>query len=441
MWDGRYADNSWMQELPDPLTKLSWDNAALLAPKTAADRGIESGDLLSIQAGGLSLQIPAWILPGHADECATIYLGWGRRLSPEHRVAAATGFDGYALRSSSSQWSIRGASIAKAAGRYQLVCTQEHGTMAGRALVREATVRQHAADPQWAPKMSSLDQAARLQEKTEKDLNRSLWQERGYLDGPQARDPLVARSPYQWGMVIDLNACTGCSACVIACVAENNIPMVGKRQVATNREMFWIRADRYFSARGAQSLDDKLTIAAEPRVANMPVPCMQCENAPCESVCPVAATTHSPDGLNDMVYNRCIGTRYCSNNCPYKVRRFNYFNYLGDVPATKQMAYNPDVTLRSRGVMEKCTYCVQRINGTRIKAKIEGRAVRDGEIVPACGQACPTQAITFGNIIDHGSRVAQLRASDLNYGMLSELNTKPRTTYLGRVLNPNPTLA
>ncbi len=440
MLDGRFANNSWMQELPDPLTKLSWDNAALLSMATAAQLGVVNGDNLAIEANGATLQIPAWILPGHADESVTIHLGWGRSLPDNCKVAKGTGFNAYPLRSKDAQWVLTGAKVTRGTGTYPLVCTQEHGTMAGRAIVREATKATNDATPRWAPMMSPLDKAAALKDKREKDLNNSLWQERGYLaqlEGKQSLDADVRKSPYQWGMVIDLNACTGCSACVVACIAENNIPMVGKIQVARNREMLWIRADRYFSSASG----DVLEMAEDPQVANMPVPCMQCENAPCESVCPVAATMHSPDGLNDMVYNRCIGTRYCSNNCPYKVRRYNYLDYLGNVPDTKRMAFNPDVTVRSRGVMEKCTFCVQRINGGRIAAKLAGKKVGDGaadvHVQPACAQSCPTQAITFGNIIDTSSNVAKLKALDLNYGLLSELNTKPRTTYLGRVRNPN----
>ena len=441
LWDGRYANNSWMQELPDPMTKLTWDNAAVLAPAMAKRLGVKNGDMLTIRAGEQSMQIPAWILPGHADRAVSIHLGWGRSLGDDCKVAHGAGFNAYVLRTSASQWTLPGATVTKGQGAYKLVCTQEHGTMAGRAIVREADAAEYAKTPDWAPRRSALDQVARLQGKTEKDLTQSLWTERGYLDGAKADDPTAGKSPYQWGMVIDLNACTGCSACVVACVAENNIPMVGKTQVATNREMFWIRADRYFTSKEGDNLD----VAENPQIHNMPVPCMQCENAPCESVCPVAATMHSPDGLNDMVYNRCIGTRYCSNNCPYKVRRFNYFNYIGDAPDTKKMAFNPDVTVRSRGVMEKCTYCVQRINGARIQAKLGGKKVGDGDgqvrVATACSQACPTQAITFGNIIDTDSNVAKLRSSSLNYGLLSELNTKPRTTYLGRVRNPNPELS
>ncbi|MCB9884415.1 MAG: TAT-variant-translocated molybdopterin oxidoreductase [Planctomycetes bacterium] len=440
MLDGRFANNSWMQELPDPLTKLTWDNAAMLSMATAAQLGVKNGDNLAIEAGGSTLQIPAWVLPGHADDSVTVNLGWGRALPDDCKVAKGTGFNAYPLRTTGAQWVVTSATVTRSTGSYPLVCTQEHGTMAGRALVREADKKTNDSDPRWAPKMSPLDKAAQLQGKVEKDLNNSLWTERGYDKGKEGADAEVRKSPYQWGMVIDLNACTGCSACVVACVAENNIPMVGKIQVARNREMFWIRADRYFSSADG----DSMAMADDPQVANMPVPCMQCENAPCESVCPVAATMHSPDGLNDMVYNRCIGTRYCSNNCPYKVRRYNYLDYLGNVPDTKRMAFNPDVTVRSRGVMEKCTFCVQRINGGRITAKLEGKKVGDGDddvrVLPACAQSCPTQAITFGNIIDTTSKVAQLKALDLNYGLLSELNTKPRTTYLGRVRNPNPAI-
>ncbi|MBK8099202.1 MAG: TAT-variant-translocated molybdopterin oxidoreductase [Planctomycetes bacterium] len=437
MWDGRFANNSWMQEVPDPVTKLSWDNAALVSPATAKELGVDNGDLLSISAAGNTVQIPAWILPGHADKSVTIYLGWGRKLTEDCKVAKGTGFDGYPLRIAAAQW-FATAQVQRASGSYKLVCTQEHGTMAGRDLAREADKATHDKDPEWAPKMSLLDKAARLKGKTEKDVAKSLWTER--YDGSR-KDPEVLASPYQWAMVIDLNACTGCSACVVACVAENNISMVGKVQVARNREMFWIRADRYFTSRA----EDNLATADDPQVMNQPVPCMQCENAPCESVCPVAATTHSPDGLNDMVYNRCIGTRYCSNNCPYKVRRYNYLDYLGHVPDSKQLAYNPDVTVRSRGVMEKCTYCVQRINGARISAKLTKTTVGDGQgqiaVSTACAQACPTKAITFGDMKNPANKVAQLRGSSLNYGLLSDLNTKPRTTYLGRVRNPNPDLA
>ena len=452
MGDGRYANNSWMQEIPEPLTKVSWDNAAHVSVKTGRDLNVENGDLLTISANGMTMQAAAWIVPGHADDSVTLHLGWGRNL-PHHKVGNARGFNAYQLRSSAAQWLATGAQVSRGQGNYQLVCTQEHGTMVGRALVREASVKTNEADPRWAPKQSPLDQAARLHDEkdTEQDANKSLWPERyesknlkqplgavGYE--PTRTDAEVKRSPYQWGMVIDLNACTGCSACMVACVAENNVPMVGKVQVSRNREMFWIRTDRYFTSSSA----DKFTAADDPQVHNMPVPCMQCENAPCESVCPVAATVHSPDGLNDMVYNRCIGTRYCSNNCPYKVRRFNYLDYIGNAPDTKRMAFNPDVTVRFRGVMEKCTFCVQRINGSRIEAKLGGKKVGEGEkdvrMTTACAQACPTQAITFGNLLETTAKVTKLKGLDLNYGLLSELNTKPRTTYLGRVRNPNPEL-
>ena len=440
MGDGTYANNSWMAECPDSLTKLSWDNAALVSMATARELQVENGDMLSLRAGDHSIEVPAWILPGHADESVTVFLGWGRKL--EHlKVAYGAGFDAYPLRTTYQPSVLTGVSVSKGSGSYTLVCTQEHGTMAGRDLVREATVAENKENERWAPMRSPLDQAAALKGKVEKDINNSLWEERGYDKGVKSQDEEVRKSPYQWGMVVDLNACHGCNACLIACVAENNIPMVGKIQVARNREMFWMRCDRYFTS----TSEDNLEMAEDPQVATMPVSCVQCENAPCESVCPVGATMHSPEGLNDMVYNRCIGTRYCSNNCPYKVRRYNYLDYVGNSPDTRKMAFNPDVTVRSRGVMEKCTYCVQRINGARIEAKLKGTKIGDGEnqisIAAACGQACPSKAITFGNIIEQGSEVARLRNSDLNYGLLSELNTKPRTTYLGRVRNPNPALS
>jgi MoCo/4Fe-4S cofactor protein with predicted Tat translocation signal len=447
MGDGRFANNSWMAEIPEPLSKLSWDNAAFVSMATAGQLGVENGDMLTLTANGQSAQAPAWILPGHADESITLHLGWGRDLPDSCRVAHKAGFNAYPLRTSTNQWILSGVQVGRGTGQHKLVCTQEHGTMAGRAIIRETTVKQNQADSRWAQKMSPLDQAAALHGQKEKDAAKSLWTERYDM---RREDAEVKRSPYQWGMVIDLNACTGCSACVVACVAENNVPMVGKLQVARNREMFWLRADRYFSSvndhksKLEQTLDEKLTLAEDPKVANMPVPCMQCENAPCESVCPVAATVHSPDGLNDMVYNRCIGTRYCSNNCPYKVRRYNYLDYVGNAPDTRRMSFNPDVTVRSRGVMEKCTFCVQRINGGRIQAKLNGGRVGDGEgdvkVTTACAQACPTEAIHFGNILELTGKVAKLKELDLNYGLLSELNTKPRTTYLGRVRNPNPEL-
>jgi molybdopterin-containing oxidoreductase family iron-sulfur binding subunit len=451
MADGRFANNSWMQEIPEPLTKLSWDNAAHISMALARQLNVENGDMLTVTATvrgtPVQVQIPAWVVPGHADDSVTISLGWGRDLPESCKVARGTGFNAYPLRAG-GQWILTGVQVTRGQGRYDLVTTQEQGTMVGRAIVREATASKNESDPRWAPKMSPLDRAAALKGKQEKDLAKSLWEERGYLDGSKSKDKEVAASPYQWGMVIDLNACTGCSACMVACVAENNVPMVGKIQVRRNREMFWIRTDRYFSSvadgKSQKTRADLHAMAEDPQVANMPVPCMQCENAPCESVCPVAATVHSPDGLNDMVYNRCIGTRYCSNNCPYKVRRYNYLDYIGTVPDTRRMAFNPDVTVRSRGVMEKCTYCVQRINGGRIQAKLAGTKIGEGKgevhVTTACAQACPTQAITFGNLLDPSSKVSELAKLDLNYGLLSELNTKPRTTYLGRVRNPNPEL-
>ncbi|MBK8980568.1 MAG: TAT-variant-translocated molybdopterin oxidoreductase [Planctomycetes bacterium] len=440
VFDGRYANNAWMQEQPSPLEKLTWDNAALMSRATAETLGVFNDDVVELTLDGRTVQAPVWIQPGHAPFAITLTIGYGRRLPADCEVAAERGYDACALRSSSA-WSFgRGATLKRTGETWTLASTQDHGVMEGRPLVREATVEEFRARPDFAKQASPAAQTAALEGGSETDLLKSLWTERDYSTG------------HQWGMVIDLNTCTGCGACVTACVAENNIPMVGKEQVLRGREMHWNRIDRYFTGEATQ---DGVPLDAEPRVMHQMVPCMQCENAPCESVCPVGATMHSPDGLNDMAYNRCIGTRYCNNNCPFKVRRFNWFNFHKNLAPTTKLQFNPDVTIRHRGVMEKCTYCTQRINGARFQAKLAGRTLRDGDIVTACEQACPAQAIVFGDINDPQSRVTQLRGntdratetnvavdgSPLNYAMLSEYNLKPRTSYLAKVRNPNPKLS
>ena len=404
IYDGRFANNGWLQELPKPVTKLTWDNAALVAPSTAERLGVATGDVLQVTHEGRQLRVPAFITPGHAQDAVTVYLGYGRTRAG--RVGNATGFNGYVLRGSTNPW-FGPAEVSSTGDHYRLVTTQDHWTLEGRNIVRSGTLETFKAQPTFAKEMEHL--------KLDKPI--SLYPAHDYSEGPQ------------WGMSIDMNTCTGCSACVVACVAENNIPVVGKEQVSRNREMHWLRVDRYYTG----SLDN-------PDTFMQPLPCMHCENAPCEVVCPVAATVHSKEGLNDMVYNRCVGTRYCSNNCPYKVRRFNFLLYQDwDTPSFK-MQRNPDVTVRSRGIMEKCTYCVQRINTARIQAKREDRDIRDGEILTACQSACPTEAIVFGNINDPESRVTQRKSSPRNYAMLDELNVRPRTTYLAAVRNPHPSL-
>lgn len=430
VYDGRYRNNSWMQECPDPVTKLTWDNAAVMSRKTAEELGVDNGDMVSLSVGGAALEIPVWVVPGLADYSIALTLGYNPDAPAQFEVAQGAGFNTYQLRTSGGAWMASGGKASRTGGTYALESTQDHGSMQGRDHYRQATAEEFAANPTFAPDMSPLAQAAKLKGKEEKDLLKSLWKERDYSKGPQ------------WGMVIDLNSCNGCNACVVACQAENNIPSVGKGEVATGREMHWLRVDRYYATPGSDGSETEETINEDAvAVAHQPVPCMHCENAPCESVCPVAATVHSPDGLNGMTYNRCIGTRYCSNNCPYKVRKFNWFDFIGELDPTLQMAQNPNVTIRNRGVMEKCTYCVQRISVAKHTASKEGRPVLDGEVVPACGQACPSQAITFGDIVDTDSRVHELRNSPLNYAMLSELNVKPRTTYLAKIRNPNPELS
>ena len=402
IWDGRFANNAWLQELPKPLTKLTWDNAAILSPSSAGRRNLANGDVVELHYRGATLRAPVWILPGQADESVTLNVGYGR--AHGGGVGSGIGVNAFALRTSDAPWGGDGLDIVKTGDRYDLVSTQHHFSMEGRGLVRTATIAEFLRDPGFA------------QQSHEAAASDSLY-------------PGFAYRGHAWGLSVDLNACTGCSACVVACQAENNIPVVGKAEVGRGREMHWIRVDRYFEGD-----------PGDPAMYHEPVMCMHCENAPCELVCPVGATVHSDEGLNQMVYNRCVGTRYCSNNCPYKVRRFNFFQYADwDTPSLKGLR-NPNVTVRSRGVMEKCTYCVQRINAVKIQAEKEDRPVRDGEIVTACQAACPAQAIVFGDLNDPSSRAAKLRADPRNYGLLVDLNTRPRTTYLARLRNPNPEL-
>jgi Fe-S-cluster-containing dehydrogenase component len=403
--DGRHANNGWLQELPKPVTKLTWDNAALIAPALAERLGAANGDVLELSRAGRTLEAPVWIVPGHADGAVTLTLGYGR--SRAGRVGRGAGFNAYALRTSDAMWSGGGLTIRRTGRRAELASTQHHFSMEGRDLVRVGTAAEFARDPGFARKTG--EEPSRTEELY--DYSRP------------------AKSPdYAWGMAIDLNACIGCAACVIACQAENNIPVVGKDQVARGREMHWIRVDRYY----AGGLD-------APAIYHQPVTCMHCENAPCEPVCPVGATQHSEEGLNEMVYNRCVGTRFCSNNCPYKVRRFNFLHYA-KVEGPLKLLQNPDVTVRSRGVMEKCTYCVQRISRAKIDAEEKDRPVRDGEITPACAQACPARAIVFGNLKDPRSEVSRLKREPRDYGLLTALGTRPRTSYQARLRNPNPEL-
>ncbi|MEA3212571.1 MAG: hypothetical protein QOE70_5628 [Chthoniobacter sp.] len=397
--DGRLAENAWLQELPKPFTKLTWGNAAHLSPRTAERLGLAHGDVAELRYRGRTVRAPLWILPGHADECVTIHLGHGRNCAGS--VGSGCGFNAFALQTSEAPWGGRGLEIHKTRERHVFATTQEHQRMEGREPVRVETLGKPTTPPA---------EAAPAREET-------LY-------------PNIDYGRPSWGMVIDLNTCIGCSACTIACQAENNIPVVGREQVLRGREMHWIRVDAYFAG----------SVEA-PQLLHQPVPCMHCENAPCEAVCPVAATVHDHEGLNVMVYNRCIGTRYCSNNCPYKVRRFNFLSYNDTHAPQLALMRNPEVSVRMRGVMEKCTYCIQRISAARIEAEKEARPIRDGEVVPACAQACPAEAITFGDIHDPESRVAALRQSPRHYALLAELNTRPHTTYLARVRNPNPEIA
>ncbi len=404
-YDGRFANNAWLQELPEPVSKLTWDNAAILSEATAKALGLQRGDLVRLTLHERELEAAVLPLPGSADHSVTLALGYGRPAAG--RVGTGVGFNAYRLRTAAAPGVDAGLTLQPTGRTYALATTAEHWSMEGRVIVQEAAVADYRQHPALA-----RDHEAHLPKQ------QSPW------------PPLDFTSSPQWGMTIDLNTCIGCNACVVACQSENNIPVVGKDQVARGREMQWIRIDRYFSGR-----ED-----APDSVVFQPLPCQHCENAPCEQVCPVAATVHDKEGLNVMVYNRCIGTRYCSNNCPYKVRRFNFYNFTNALPDTLQLAQNPNVTVRARGVMEKCSYCVQRINRSRIDAKLADRPLGDGDVRTACQQTCPTQAIQFGNLRDAQSAVATHRASERNYNLLAELNTQPRTTYLMRLRNPNPEL-
>jgi MoCo/4Fe-4S cofactor protein with predicted Tat translocation signal len=406
LWDGRFANNGWLQECPKPISKLSWDNALLISPAFAQQHGLKTEDVVRVRVGERSVNAPVWILPGQAENAITLHVGYGRQRVG--RVGAGVGCNGYALRTTQEFW--RGsASLSKTGRQHRLVTTQLHHNVHSpeRQVYRAGTWQEFRTKPDF------------VQETVENPpKDETLYYPGQYL-----------QAGYQWAMSIDLTTCIGCNACLVACEAENNIPVVGKDQIGRGREMFWIRVDTYYKG----GLDN-------PEFHHMPVPCMHCEHAPCELVCPVAATVHDHEGLNVQVYNRCVGTRFCSNNCPYKVRRFNFLGYTDySLPSLKPM-YNPEVTVRWRGVMEKCTYCIQRISRARIRAEKENRRIGEGEIQTACQQACPAEAIVFGDLNNPNSRVGRLKKHSLDYSMLGELNTRPRTTYLAKVQNPNPAL-
>lgn len=445
--DGRYANNGWLQETPKPISQLVWDNAALLSVSDAEKMGVVFGDIVELKVKGQSVKIPAMPQPGQPDGVVGLYLGGGRKRGGT--VLEGAGVDVYPLFD--LQGGPQGVEVAKTGEKAEkLVCTQLHHAMEGRDIVRSGTVDELAKNPNLAPAPEEIEGPR------DEELHAKV---KGEENGPAVNlypGEVFETNLPQWGMTIDLSLCTGCNACVTACQAENNIPVVGKDQVWRGREMHWLRIDRYYGP------GDEEDAIKHPRVEFQPMACHHCEKAPCEPVCPVGATIHSHEGLNQMVYNRCVGTRYCSNNCPYKVRRFNFLNFTdnnpqfvtidplmlrarsnGSTPKKSgiqllKMLSNPDVTVRGRGVMEKCTYCVQRINHARIEAKKQNREIADGEIVTACQQACPTNTIVFGNIADHESKVAKSREDKRAYKVLEELNTRPRTSYLGRVRNPNP---
>jgi MoCo/4Fe-4S cofactor protein with predicted Tat translocation signal len=416
IYDGRFSNNGWLQELPKPLTKLTWDNVIMIGPKMAERTKLNFKDVAELEFEGKKVKGPIWIQAGHPDNSITVFFGYGR--AKAGRVGTGTGFDVYPLRTSKAPWFATGAKLTPTGATYNLASTQGYQTLetpdgSERPLVQTRSLEEYKKEPNFAK-----------EGEPPKELTLYKPEEFAY-----------DKQEYAWGMTIDLNSCVGCNNCIVACQSENNIPVVGQEQTLRGRHMHWIRVDAYYN--GPRE---------NPKGFFQPVPCMQCENAPCELVCPVQATVHSSEGLNDMVYNRCVGTRYCSNNCPYKVRRFNFLLFQDwETPQFKLMR-NPDVSVRSRGVMEKCTYCVQRINERRIDVETaavsSGKDLRIGdELQTACQQSCPANAIVFGNVNDPNSRVSKLKAQARNYSLLGELNTRPRTTYLAEVRNPNPELS
>ncbi len=410
VYDGRFANSGWLQENPQPITSQVWGNGAVIAPAFAERNKIEDGDAVTVSIDGREVTLPAIIQPGYADNTVSIELGYGRTASGN--VETGIGVDAAPLmvsRGGISSWIYTGADVKPSRARVpRVVRTQEHHNMHGRPILNEGTLSDYREKPDFVKKL--LHEFHEVPEQGD-------WQERWYNKGSQ------------WGMAIDLNLCTGCGGCTVACYAENNIPVVGPEQVAKGREMAWIRIDTYYR-------DD----AENPMVAHQPMLCQHCENAPCEVVCPVAATTHSPDGLNEMIYNRCVGTRYCANNCPFKVRRFNFYNWHEDLISPQELVFNPEVTVRSRGVMEKCTFCVQRIRIAQQDAKEQGRQLDDGELQTACQQACPSDAIVFGDLNNPESNVSKLSKNPRGYAVLGTLNTRPRITYLAKIRNPHPDL-
>ncbi len=411
VYDGRFIDNAWLQEMPDFMTKLTWDNAAIISPALSKETGLKHEDMAKLSIDGREIEMPIYVLPGQAHYSVTVNLGYGQESAGT--VGKDSGFNTYQLMSWGALSGATGLQLEKTGNKYTLAITQDHHAIdeSGAAeiqkrvpgLVREGDIEQYNNDPHFVDHMGVHSPP----------LN-SLWKEKEYTG-------------YKWGMAVDLSVCTGCNACLMGCQSENNIAVVGKDEVSRGREMAWLRLDRYF-------LGDE----DDPKCTQQPINCAQCELAPCEEVCPVAATMHTEEGLNTMVYNRCVGTRYCSNNCPYKVRRFNWFNNFEDMTETQKLVLNPEVTVRARGVMEKCTFCVQRIESARIDSRVEGRDIRDGDITPACGQTCPTDAIVFGDLNDKDSRVSKLREANRSYDLLNYLNLKPRTFYMARIRNPNP---